>query len=133
MCKPTVIYHKGSGLDRYGLGESIGLVAKMSSKLHETKPTPGQVYKTAELEVASFLRAQGHRLLSSKLEGKVVIFEFGENAAADVELYFSGIEVSARDLFEAHRSLRALIQQVREHATQKIGSEKKHHESNYRR
>jgi hypothetical protein len=90
-------------------------------------------YQTSELEVASFLRARGHRLLSSKLEGKVVVFEFGDRAAAEVDLYFSGIEVSARDLFEAHRSLRALIQQVREHSAQKIGSEKNLHEPNYRR
>lgn len=98
-----------------------------TEKANETK------YKTSELEIASFLKARGHRLISSRQDGKVVIFDFNGDAASDVELYFSGVEVSARDLFEAHRSLRALIQQVREHSTQtiqKIGSEKSH-ESNH--
>jgi len=82
-------------------------------------------YKTSELEVASFLKARGHRLVFAKLEGRVVSFEFNGDAASDVESYFSGAEVAARDLFEAHRSLRALIQQVREHEAQcQIGSEK---------
>jgi hypothetical protein len=75
-------------------------------------------YKTSELEVASLLRAQGHRLVGAKVEGRVVMFEFEKEADRDVERYFSGAEVSARDLFEAHRSLRALIQQVREHEAQ---------------
>lgn len=81
-------------------------------------------YKTAELEVAAFLRARGHRLVSARLDGKVVAFEFNGDAASDVESYFAGAEVAARDLFEAHRSLRALIQQVREHEAQRHGSER---------
>ena len=81
-------------------------------------------YKTTELELASFLKARGHRLVSAKLDGRVVAFEFNGNAASDVEDYFAGAEVPARDLFEAHRSLRALIQQVREHNAQRNGSEK---------
>jgi hypothetical protein len=82
-----------------------------------------QSYKTAELELASFLKSRGHRLLSAKMTGRFVTFEFESEAADDVDSYFSGSETSARELFEAHRSLRALIQQVREHSSQKIGSE----------
>jgi predicted O-methyltransferase YrrM len=82
-----------------------------------------QPYRTSELELAAFLKARGHRLLSAKQNGKMVTFEFTPEAADDADNYFSGAESSARELFEAHRSLRALIQQVREHASQKIGSE----------
>jgi hypothetical protein len=82
-----------------------------------------QSYKTAELELAAFLKSRGHRLLSAKMAGRFVTFEFTPEAAGDADNYFSGAETSARELFEAHRSLRALIQQVREHFSQKIGSE----------
>ena len=84
-------------------------------------------YKTTELELASFLKARGHRLNAAKLDGRLVSFEFEPAASQDADNYFSGAETSARELFEAHRSLRALIQQVREHSTQ-IGSEKKYRE-----
>jgi hypothetical protein len=79
-------------------------------------------YKTTELELAAFLKSRGHRLLSAKMAARFVAFEFESDAAEDVSLYFSGAEVSARELFEAHRSLRALIQQVREHSSQQNGS-----------
>ena len=85
-----------------------------------------QGYRTLELEVAAFLKARGHRLLSANLDGKVVAFRFGSDAAPDVQSYFEGAEVPARELFEAHRSLRALIQQVREHDSQKNGSDRSH-------
>jgi hypothetical protein len=84
---------------------------------------PQLPYRTAELELASFLKSRGHKLLSAKMSGRFVTFEFTSDAAQDVDSYFGGAETSARELFEAHRSLRALIQQVREHASQ-IGSEK---------
>lgn len=90
-----------------------------------------QSYKTAELELASFLKARGRRLLSAKMTGKFVTFEFEPDAAGDAEKYFSGAETSARELFEAHRSLRALIQQVREHSSQ-IGTEHNSNERNQR-
>ena len=85
-------------------------------------------YKTTELELASFLKARGHRLTAAKMDGRFVSFEFDPAASADADNYFTGAEISARDLFEAHRSLRALIQQVREHSSQKIGTETTLHE-----
>src|ERR1700693_1164122 len=96
-----------------------------------TQPQPS--YKTAELELASFLKSRGHRLLSAQMTGRFVTFEIESGAAEDVDSYFGGAETSARELFEAHRSLRALIQQVREHASQ-IGSEhtSNEHESHRR-
>jgi len=97
--------------------------------MNATKP-----YLTSELELAAYLKCRGHKLLSAKLTGKIVTFEFGaENGIRkDADLYFGGVEVSARELFEAHRSLRALIQQVKEHAFQ-IGSEKPRNEHHHSR
>jgi hypothetical protein len=87
-------------------------------------PTPTS-YRTTELELAAFLKARGHRLLGAKMSGRFVGFDFDPAAISDVGNYFAGAETSARELFEAHRSLRALIQSVREHATQtnQIGTE----------
>jgi hypothetical protein len=90
-------------------------------------------YKTSELEIAAFLKTRGHRLVAAKLDGRFVSFEFDPAASADVPSYFSGAETPARDLFEAHRSLRALIQQVKEHTSQKIGTEITRHEYPSRR
>jgi hypothetical protein len=74
------------------------------------------VYRTAELELASFLKARGHKLLSLQPRGQIVEFTFPAEAAAEVEAYFAGLECPARDLFEAHRSLRALISLVKDHS-----------------
>ena len=92
-----------------------------------------QSYHTTELELASFLVARGHRLVSAKLDGKFVAFEFEPAASTDANNYFAGAETSARELFQAHRSLRALIQQVREHTSQTIGTEQPLHAKSYRR
>ena len=75
-------------------------------------------YKTTELEIASFLKARGYKLLGAHLDRRVVAFEFEPQAAADVQAYFTGEPHSVREVFEAHRALRALIQQVREHQLQ---------------
>jgi hypothetical protein len=81
-------------------------------------------YKTTELELASFLKARGHKLLRAELKSRLVEFSFPAQAESAIEDYFAGAQLSARELFEAHRSLRALVQQVREHHSQ-IGSEGK--------
>jgi hypothetical protein len=75
-------------------------------------------YKTTELELASFLKARGHTLLRAQLKGRLVEFFFPAQAENAVEDYFAGAQLSARALFEAHRSLRALIQQIKSHHTQ---------------
>ena len=80
-------------------------------------------YKTNELELASFLRARGHALLRAELKNRLVEFTFPAQAESAIEDYFAGAKLSARELFQAHRSLRALIQQVREHQSQ-IGTDK---------
>ena len=80
-------------------------------------------YQTTELELAAFLKARGHRLLDAEPQGRLVCFGFDDSASADVQQYFSGAEVSARELFEAHRHLRALIQQLKQHTSQKIGED----------
>ncbi len=82
-----------------------------------------QKYKTNELELASYLKADGHKLLDVELKGRFVEFHFPALAENSVQSYFTGAQLSARELFEAHRSLRALIQQVRAHQSQ-IGTDK---------
>ena len=94
---------------------------------------PASTYKTTELELASFLKARGHRLTTAKMDGRFVSFEFDPATSADADNYFTGAETSARDLFQAHRALRALIQQVREHSSQQIGTEKNTHHEHYTR
>lgn len=72
-------------------------------------------YRTTELELAAFLKAKGHALLEAVPQGRIVTFVFDQAAASDADAYFGGERISARDLFEVHRGLRALIQQVKEH------------------
>jgi hypothetical protein len=72
-------------------------------------------YQTTELELAAFLKARGHRLQEVLPHGHLVTFVFGDTVAPDVDAYLAGDQISARDLFEAHRGLRALIQQVKQH------------------
>ena len=81
------------------------------------------LYRTNELEIASFLKAKGHNVKDPRIEGHIVSFGFDPSAAADVDNYFRGIEVPARNLFEAHRALRALIQQLKQHHTQQRNGE----------
>jgi hypothetical protein len=80
-----------------------------------------QNYNTTELEVAAFLKTRGHRLLDAKPHGHLVSFSFEESAASDLDSYFCGMEVSARELFEAHRCLRGLIRQLKEQTTNRKG------------
>lgn len=75
------------------------------------------LYSTNELEIASFLKAKGHNVKDTRVEGRIVSFYFDASAAEDVDAYFQGTEVPARNLFGAHRTLRALIQQVKQHHT----------------
>jgi hypothetical protein len=77
-----------------------------------------ETYTTNELELASFLKAQGHRLLGAELRGRLVEFHFPASAESAIEDYFAGAQLPARELFETHRSLRALIQQVKGHRSQ---------------
>jgi hypothetical protein len=41
-------------------------------------------YKTTELELASFLKARGHRLLAAKMDGRFVSFELPTVCRQDV-------------------------------------------------
>jgi hypothetical protein len=80
-------------------------------------------YQTTELEIAAFLKARGHRLVQVIPAGRLACFEFEQAAEPDVTTYMSGALVSARELFEAHRHLRALIQQLKQHSNQQNRSE----------
>jgi hypothetical protein len=83
----------------------------------ESNAVGAMQYRTTELELAAFLKARGHRLLGATPMGRLVSFAFGDATATDVASYIAGAEISARELFEAHRGLRALIQQVKQHHT----------------
>ena len=80
-------------------------------------------YRTTELELASFLKASGHRLMGATQQGRLVSFAFEPSAASHAEAYIAGAQMPARDLFAAHRALRALIQQVKEHSKQNTGTD----------
>ena len=80
-------------------------------------------YLTTELELAAFLQARGHKLISATPQGRLVAFAFDDRARSDVDAYFAGAQVPARDLFSAHRHLRTLIQQLKQHSNQ-IGYER---------
>lgn len=72
-------------------------------------------YRTTELELAAFLKAKDHRVQEAVPQGRIVTFFFDDSVVPDVDAYFGGAQVPAKELFEAHRCLRALIQQVKEH------------------
>jgi len=72
-------------------------------------------YATTELEIAAFLRARGHDLVQARFLGRLVQFEFGPTAEPDVLAYIGGAQMAARDLFEAHRHLRTLVKQIKQH------------------
>jgi len=72
-------------------------------------------YRTTELELAAFLKARGHQVQEAIPQGRIVTFCFDDSVVPDVDAYFRGAHVSANELFQAHRCLRALIQQVKEH------------------
>jgi hypothetical protein len=99
-----------------------GICGFQQTRYGTDPPMSNIQYKTTELELASFLKARGERLLRAQLKGRVVEFIFPASSESAIEDYFAGAQLSARELFEAHRSLRALIQQVREHQSQ-IGTE----------
>ena len=42
-------------------------------------------YKTSELELASFLKTRGHKLVAAKPQGRIVEFAFDGNAAGDLD------------------------------------------------
>ena len=73
-----------------------------------------QLYTTDELELAAYLKARGHRLIDAAATGTLVTFSFAPSAQADLAEYFAGAEISARELFQAHRHLRALIEQIKQ-------------------
>ena len=83
-----------------------------------------QTYQTNELELAAFLKARGHFLVSAKPVRGLVTFVFKDNGTyEDAQRFFAGAEISARELFTEHRGLRALIRKVKEFDAQ-IGTEK---------
>lgn len=81
-------------------------------------------YLTDELELAAYLKARGRKLVNAFVDGTVVRFAFEAGSAGDIEQYFEGAAIPARELFSAHRALRALIQQVKQHGSQRNGADR---------
>jgi hypothetical protein len=65
--------------------------------------------------LTSYLKSKHHRVQKALPQCKIVTFSFDDSVVPDVDAYFGGAQVPAKELFEAHRCLRALIQQVKEH------------------
>ncbi len=65
-------------------------------------------------------------IVATEPDGHLMSFTFEGTASADADAYFLGSSVPARELFEAHRHLRALIQQLKQHLNQQNGSERKY-------
>src|SRR5262249_19756259 len=90
----------------------------MTESQKSTRPHSNDLYVTTELEIASFLKVRGQPLLAALPRGRLVEFHFTREALDEVDRYFSGASLPAIHLFEAHRALRALIQQIKERQAQ---------------
>lgn len=72
----------------------------------------GQVYKTRSIQLAAFLAARGHKVVSTSKEGPATFFHFNDTPElpSDIKaLKFGDDSVSARNLFEARTRLLGLI------------------------
>jgi hypothetical protein len=67
----------------------------------------GNTYRTTSLDLATFLKSQGHPLLGTDVSGTLVEFVFPSEARADVDVYYSGVaHVRPMHLFETFHDLR---------------------------
>ena len=83
-------------------------------------------YITTELDIASFLVASGYRVLDSQPHGPIVQFTFDPSATTAVEGYFSGASLPVQEVFRAHRHLRTMIKQIKNHVFTSRNSEQNH-------
>ena len=68
-------------------------------------------YSTTDLALAAFLMSQGHGLLKVEGLGKKT-FHFPPEAGGDVQGYYMGEELPARDFAHAMRDLKAMCRQI---------------------
>jgi hypothetical protein len=74
------------------------------------------VYRTTSLDLAAFLKSQGHPIIGSDPSGSQIelIFPASELIHFDVETYFTGTAtVRPLALFETYHSLRSMVLTLR--------------------
>jgi hypothetical protein len=86
---------------------------------------PGnRTYRTTSLDLAAFLKSQGHPIISTDPNaGSMIEFIFPSSVLihADVETYFTGTaQVRPLALFETYHSLRSMVLALR-HSVRKNG------------
>jgi hypothetical protein len=93
-----------------------------------TNPNPSDaaaVYRTSSLDLAAFLKAQGHPIISTDpASGSLIEFVFTPSKTfhADVEAYYTGSAVvRPLALFETYHSLRSMVLTLR-HSLRRTGS-----------
>jgi len=72
-------------------------------------------YSTSDFPTAAFIMANGEKMVSTKRDGRRVVFEFGDHAKCRrlAEKYMYGDDmVSARKLHEASKRLKSIIHDV---------------------
>jgi hypothetical protein len=81
-------------------------------------PPFGTVFRTASLDLATFLKFTGHPLLGTdSSNGSLIEFLFPANVAPDVATYNTGeVVVQPRQLFETYHALRVMLLNFRKQA-----------------
>ena len=91
-------------------------------------PTPmhlaasgNNTYRTSSLDLATFLRAQGHPIIGTDSSGALVEFIFPNDVHADIDAFYNGV-VPLRPiaLFETYHALRSSVLALRK-SVRKVG------------
>jgi hypothetical protein len=80
---------------------------------------PGNnTYRTTSLDLATFLKSQGHPILGTDSSGALVEFIFPNNVHTDIEVFYAGAaQVRPLHLFETFHSLRSSVLALRKSVT----------------
>jgi hypothetical protein len=71
-------------------------------------------YRTSSLDLATFLKLQGHPIIGTDSSGALVEFIFPNNVHADIDVFYSGVApVRPLQLFETYHSLRTSVLALR--------------------
>ena len=70
--------------------------------------TGNNTYRTSSLDLATFLKSQGHPIIGTDSSGTLVEFIFPNNVHADIDVFYSGVaSVRPLALFETFHALRS--------------------------
>jgi hypothetical protein len=64
---------------------------------------------TTDLDLASYLKTIGRRLIGTQPQGRFVAFHFEPSASADAQMYLTGASAPAQSVLATYRELRTLI------------------------